>query len=176
VIKVFSYRPEFFNNNGDQGNLEALAHFTKQQLEPSSVEEADFVLFGDGSIAAMNEFQSELEGLVPALQDRLDERKPTLLVGSCYEFFSERLTGLPEPSFGERSSEFREAMADGLVAKGYRNATWIASDLFVSGSFVGTTLFGPVLAKSPELLARIAKDLGTEVFYSDLEKIWISKL
>jgi hypothetical protein len=46
-----------------------------------------------------------------------------------------------------------------MKAFGYRNSEAV-EDLFVSGAFVSTTLFGPVLAKSPELLDLVLDRLG----------------
>ena len=52
--------PDFFDNNGDQGNIEALkAHLSAVGIgfEVSSVISAsDFVLIGDSSIAAHEHF------------------------------------------------------------------------------------------------------------------------
>jgi hypothetical protein len=176
MISVFSFWPEYFNNNGDQGNLEALSHFTGEELLPAGIDEAQFVLFGDASLAAMREFNDELIALVPALQKRLIEGKPTLLVGSCYEFFAKQIDQMPTPRYGERVSEFREVTVGSLRAKGYRNSTWVAEDLFIADFFIGTTLFGPVLAKNPEVLELVAKGLNLEVSYTDSEREWISKL
>lgn len=176
MIKVFSFRPEHFNNNGDQGNLEALQHFLRTQTLPASITEADFVLIGDASRAAMREFEAELLQLVPALQRRLDEGLPTLIVGSSYEFYSKLLAGAPRLSYGARASEFRTATSDGISVKGYRNSEIVDGDIFISGAFVMTTLFGPVLAKNPQLLQVMARNFGLEANYSASELEWIGKL
>lgn len=176
MIKVFSFHPEFFNNNGDQGNLEALAHFTKTSVEFKPLAEAEFVLFGDASRAAMRHFAAELEAMVPQLEYRLAEQLPTLLVGSCFEHFSNRINGLPTPLHGDRVSEFRTATSDGLEVRGYRNSTLTSPDLFVQGAFVATTLFGPVLAKNPGLLQRVADALKLKVEISESEQQWIGKI
>jgi CobQ-like glutamine amidotransferase family enzyme len=176
VIRVFSFRPEHFNLNGDQGNLEALRHFTKTDFTSSGIEDADLVLFGDASRAAMRHFSDELESQIPELSARLAAGSPTLLVGSCYEFFSGKVAGLPALSVAERVSEFRQASAQGITVKGYRNSEVASADLFISGHFVGTTLFGPVLAKNPTLLEHLAKGLGLEVSLSDEQLRWIAQL
>lgn len=176
MINVFSFHPEYFNNNGDQGNLEALSHFTRCDLNPESIDKADFVLFGDASRAAMRHFDAELDSLMPALQRRIDAGEPTLLVGSCFEFFSEGLHGLPRPVHGERVSEFRSATSDGITAKGYRNSTIVSGDLFIKGSFIGTTLFGPVLAKNIALLERVANSMNLQIEISQAEREWIEKI
>lgn len=176
MIKVFSFQPEYFNNNGDQGNLEAMRHFLRVGTAPVAINEADFVLIGDASRAAMREFEGELMALIPALQKRLDNGLPTLIVGSSYEFFAKMLTGAPKLSYGERASEFRTAHAAGVSVKGYRNSEILDHDLFVSGAFVMTTLFGPVLAKNPQLLDLMATKLGYESKFSSAELEWIEKL
>lgn len=176
MIKAFSYRPEYFNNNGDQGNLEALAHFTNSKIVPVEIKDADFVLFGDASRAAMRHFNDELEALTATLEIRLERNLPTLLVGSCYEFYAERIKGIPDLAVGKRVSEFREVTHGGITVKGYRNSEVLNQDLFVGGRFIGTTLFGPVLAKNPALLKLIASGLELEVRYSEAESGWIAKL
>lgn len=176
MIRVFSFLPEFFNNNGDQGNLEALAHFLNEKLEPAEIQDAEFVLFGDASRAPIREFEKDLRELVPALQLRLDKGLPTLLVGSSFEFLAPLLVGMPKIQYGERVSEFRQASDSGLTAKGYRNSEVVSGDLVIRGAFVGTTLFGPILAKNIELLELIAERLGKKVRVSTREREWISKL
>ena len=176
MTSVFTFRPEFFNNNGDQGNIEALEHFTGTKFDSSGIEGADFVLFGDASRAAMREFRDELEAFVAPLETRLREGLPTLLVGSSYEFFAPRIEAIPDLSYGDRVSEFRTVMSSGFEVSGYRNSEIVDRDLFISGMFVGTTLFGPVLAKNPALAEAFAKKLGLELSISPEERNWIAKL
>ena len=176
MTSVFSFRPEYFNNNGDQGNIEALEHFTGSKFTTTAITGADFVLFGDASRAAMREFREELETFVSPLETRLNEGSPTLLVGSSYEFFADLIKDIPDLQFGDRVSEFRSAMSSGFEVKGYRNSEVQGSDLFVSGMFIGTTLFGPVLAKNPVLSEAVAKSLGLDLAISAEERNWIERL
>lgn len=176
MTTAYTFRPHYFNNNGDQGNLEALEHYSKQKLDAASIEEADFVLFGDASRAAMREFESELESHVPVLEQRLSSGLPTLLVGSCYEFFASRVSGMPNLSYGERASEFREVEAFDMKVRGYRNSEVLGQDFFIEGLFVGTTLFGPVLAKNLELASRMAAGLGLELSVTSEQRQWIERL
>ena len=176
MTSVFSFRSQYFNNNGDQGNLEALEHYSKQRFPKASIEEADFVLFGDASRAAMREYESGLESCVPVLEQRLSRGLPTLLVGSCYEFFAPRLSGMPKLEYGQRVSEFREVEASGIRVRGYRNSEVLGQDLFIERLFVGTTLFGPVLAKNLELTKRMAAGLGLELSVTNEERQWIEQL
>jgi len=164
MIRLASFRPEFFNQNGDQANLEVLGmqmmwRGIQCEIVDKDFDEADFFLIGDASRAVMREFASDLEILVPMLAERLEAGLPTLLVGSSHEFFAGKVSGLPELRYSERSSEFREVEDSGLKAFGYRNSE-VVGDLFVSGAFVSTTLFGPVLAKSPDLLNLVLDRLG----------------
>lgn len=176
MTSVFSFRAQYFNNNGDQGNLEALEHFSKERFHLVSIEEADFVLFGDASRAAMREFETELERCVPVLEQRLSGGLATLLVGSCYEFFASRLSGIPKLEYGQRVSEFREVEASGIRVMGYRNTEVLGQDFFIEGLFVGTTLFGPVLAKNLDLTKRIATGLGLELSVTSQQQQWIEQL
>jgi CobQ-like glutamine amidotransferase family enzyme len=158
--------PEYFNNNGDQGNIEILERqlswrglaFTTSSTQ---FESADFLLVGDASRAAMRHFETDVTEMVPVLQSRLAQGSPTLLVGSAFEFFCARVQGLPALGSVARASEFRSVRVGEVEAFGYRNSQ-SDRDLFISGAFVGTTLFGPVLAKSPELLALILESLGVQ--------------
>lgn len=167
MISLSSFEPELFNRNADQGNLQVL----RKQLQWRGVEfeeqrefniEADFVLIGDAFNAVTKHYQGQLLELVPMLEKRLELGRPTLLVGSSYEFFLGAVHGLPTTTRGERRSEFRKVSYGDLSAFGYRNTDLSGQDLFARGAFIGTTLFGPVLAKSPDLLNTILDGLGVE--------------
>lgn len=167
MISLSSYRPELFNRNADQGNLLVLT----KQLQWRGVDfevlhefdlSADFVLIGDSFNAVRREYSAELLELAPGLQSRLDQGRATLLVGSSYEFYMDILDGLPKPVRAARVSEFRVAKSGSLSAFGYRNTDLDGSDLFIQGAFIGTTLYGPVLAKSPDLLKLVLDAMGVE--------------
>lgn len=167
MISLSSYRPELFNRNADQGNLLVLT----KQLQWRGVDfevlhefdlSADFVLIGDSFNAVRREYSAELLELAPGLQSRLDQGRATLLVGSSYEFYMDILDGLPKPVRASRVSEFRVAKSGSLSAFGYRNTDLDGSDLFIQGAFIGTTLYGPVLAKSPDLLKLVLDAMGVE--------------
>lgn len=165
MIRLSSFEPELFNRNADQGNMLVL----KRQLEWRGVEfellsefdaAADFVLIGDAFSAVTEHLRAELLALAPSLQRRLDLGLPTLIVGSSYEFFMGVLNGLPQPKRATRESEFRRVTSKDISAFGYRNTDLASDDLYVKGGFIATTLYGPVLAKSPDLLALVLSDLG----------------
>jgi CobQ-like glutamine amidotransferase family enzyme len=164
MIKLATFMPEYFNNNGDQGNIEVL----KKQLEwrgvefslsSSDLDDSDFLLVGDGSRAVMREFESDLSSLSALLQERLDTGKATLLVGSSHEYFCSKLPGLPNLKTLSRVSEFREVTSGSQKAFGYRN-TDKDIDLFVDRAFISTSLFGPVLAKNQNLLNLVLASMG----------------
>lgn len=167
MIKISSFEPALFNRNADQGNIRVLTKQLEWRCISYSLvqpfdKDADFVLIGDAYNAVIREYQQELLELAPSLQRRLDLGLPTLLVGSVYEFYLGVLVGLPAASKGSRQSEFREVSNGEISAFGYRNSELAESDLFVRGAFMGTTLYGPVLAKSPDLLDLVLRSLGVE--------------
>jgi CobQ-like glutamine amidotransferase family enzyme len=174
MITLASYRPEFFNQNGDQGNIEVLGmqlmwRSIDCEVSSKDFDDADFFMVGDASRAVMREFSADLELLVPMLTQRFASGLPTLLVGSAHEFFAGKVDGLPALKTAARKSEFREVKQSELSAFGYRNSECV-EDLVVSGAFISTTLFGPVLAKSPDLLDLTLKRLGvTEPLPSGIE-------
>ncbi|MEL0261711.1 MAG: hypothetical protein VXA38_06315, partial [Aquiluna sp.] len=64
MITYFSFQPEHFNNNGDQGNLEVLKSLIGDSFSPTeSIDLANFVMFGDASIAVMQHHAAALEKL-----------------------------------------------------------------------------------------------------------------
>ena len=164
MIKLATFMPEYFNNNGDQGNIEALA----KQLEWRGIQhsvtstdfvDSDFLLVGDGSRAVMREFDTELSAIVDLLQERLMSGKATLLVGSSHEYFCSKLSALPKLKTLSRVSEFREVTSGGHKAFGYRNSDKDI-DLFIEMAFISTTLFGPLLAKNQNVLDLVLSSMG----------------
>jgi CobQ-like glutamine amidotransferase family enzyme len=51
----------------------------------------------------------------------------------------------------------------GSEVVGYRNSEVLDSELFIRGGFVGTLLFGPLLAKNPDLLKLFAQKLSLNI-------------
>ena len=164
MIKLATFMPTYFNNNGDQGNIEVL---TKQlqwrgvqySVTSAELQDSDFLLVGDGSRAVMREFKSELAGITELLGERLRTGKATLLVGSAHEFFCSRLPGLPELKKTRRVSEHREVSSGNLRVVGYRNNE-IDVDLYIMQAFISTSLFGPILAKNDNLLNIVLNSMG----------------
>lgn len=164
MIKLGTFMPTYFNNNGDQGNIEVLAkqlqwRGIQHEVTSSDLADSDFLLVGDGSRAVMREFESNLAAVTEILQERLLAGKATLLVGSSHEYFCSKLPGLPNPKKVLRVSEFREVTAGNQIVFGYRNSE-IDVDLFIEKAFISTTLFGPVLAKNPNLLNLVLSSMG----------------
>jgi CobQ-like glutamine amidotransferase family enzyme len=164
MIQLATFMPEYFNNNGDQGNIEVLARQLEWRgvqcsVSSTDLSDSEFLLVGDGSRAVMREFESELSGITELIQQRLETGKATLLVGSAHEYFCSKLTGLPKLKTVARVSEFRKVSAGGQTVFGYRN-TDKDVDLFIKKAFVSTTLFGPVLANNQDLLNLMLSDMG----------------
>ena len=172
MIKIYSFEPIYFDNNGDQGNVEVLVHQLSQQGKKfkivASAEKADFVLIGDASNAVMERYSKELGKLRKTIAQRFAQGLPTLLVGSAYEFFAAEM-GL-SPKVVNRESKFVTS-SEGYF--GYRNSDKDLPVCFVKESFIGTTLFGPVLAKNPQLLERVLNAVGAELNLSAQALEWI---
>lgn len=164
-LQFVTFQPEHFNNNGDQGNielLEFLAHSAGIPIHhsgPSQISEADFVLIGDASRAAMRFYEPGLMAILEGLKLRLTSGRPTLLIGSAYEFFAPKL-GIGEPNLVPRISDYVAIEFDGEKVFGYQNSDTDLPALYASGLFVATKLFGPVLGYNPALLTRFANALG----------------
>jgi CobQ-like glutamine amidotransferase family enzyme len=164
MIKLATFMPEYFNNNGDQGNIEVLSkqlqwRGSQHRVSTTVFEDADFLLVGDASRAVMREFEAKLAELTDLISDRLKAGKATLLVGSSHEYFCSKIPELPRLKPLARVSEFREVTSGTLKVFGYRN-TEIDLDLFVEKAFISTSLFGPVLAKNQNLLDLVLGAMG----------------
>ena len=166
MISLATFYPEHFNNNGDQGNLEVLGWLFKLnnlefEISREVRTDSDFVLIGDASTATLEHYQARLLELLPMLANRLEAGLPTLLVGSSYEWFLARLPTLGKPTKGVRKSSFikvKAGISEPVI--GYRNSELLGVELFISGAFIGTQLFGPILAKNPALLNLVLVNLG----------------
>lgn len=164
MIKLATFMPTYFNNNGDQGNIEVLSkqlqwRGVQYSVTTTALQDSDFLLVGDGSRAVMREFKSELAAITHVVAERLRTGKATLLVGSAHEFFCSRLPGLPELKGAPRVSEHREVTFGDLRVFGYRNNE-IDVDLFIEQAFISTSLFGPILAKNEILLNIVLSSMG----------------
>jgi len=172
-MNLFSFMPEHFNNNGDQGNIEVLlAELTLAKVEylvSDQIKSADFVLFGDASRAAMRHYENELEGLRPLVRERFAQGLATLLVGSCYEFFASDL-GLELRSVSRRS----EFVAGDYF--GYRNTDYDLDPVTRNGLFVATSLYGPFLAKNPSYLLDLLIGFGIQPKLDPERLMWVEKI
>ena len=173
MIKLYTFHPEHFNNNGDQGNVEVLAaELTAALVEfefVESVAEADFVLIGDASRAAMRHYTGELEALRPAMRERFQFGRPTLVVGSSYEFLASEF-GLISSQVHRRSEFFHGDYF------GYRNTDKDLPAVTRNGEFIATSLYGPFLAKNPRSLTEILASLGVQVELSAERLTWIKRI
>ena len=172
MTTYFSFRPDYFNNNGDQGNLEALREAIGSQFsETKKIDGADFVLFGDASLAVMEHFADELDKFRAAIRARFEGGLPTLVVGRSYEFFAPDL-GL-EVKSRNRFSGFVET-AGGVF--GYKNSDNDLPDVTQNGAFIATNLFGPVLVKNPELLALVLQSLGRKLLLDETRLGYLNEI
>lgn len=174
MISVFSFHPEHFNNNGDQGNIEVLAReITARGTGVNFTQDfvgADFALVGDASRAAVKHYRDELEAMRPRLVERFSSGKPTLVVGSSYEFFADSL-GLSMKNVARRSEFILES---GYF--GYRNADTDLPAVFQKDLFIASSLFGPLLAKNPELLSEYLKHFGLDGKLDQKRLEWIAEI
>ena len=182
MTRFFSFHKEYFDNNGDQGNLSVLKFFLGQQSvsfdEVSELASADFVLVGDASRATLRQYGKELLDLAPALQARHANGLPTLVIGSSYELLASEVDWLETPKRGSVVSEFRTLVTDeaGPVL-GYRNSSILDLDFVRSGDFIATTLFGPILAKNPTLLDQMLLACGgTSADWEPKMKNWVESI
>ncbi len=175
MISYFSFEADYFNNNGDQGNVEVLLHYLKASgvkvKRAEHIKDADFALIGDASLAVIEHFSKKLGSMRSEIRKRFEDGKPTLIVGSSYEFFS-----------GEIGLEFsRTKRVSGFVTTpegffGYRNSDSTLPDVVRKDAFIATKLFGPVLAKNPQLLEIELNALGVRFEMSEEIKGWIESI
>lgn len=172
MITYFTFEPDYFDNNGDQGNLEVLLHFLKRAgvkaKRLDTPKTADFVLVGDASLAVMEHFSKKLGAMRKEIERRYSAGKPTLLVGSSFEFFAGQL-GLNSQRSKRRSGFV--SSSDGYF--GYRNSDTNLPDVVVQGAFIATKLFGPLLAKNPKLLELELNALGAELEMPEDVAEWV---
>lgn len=162
MTSVFSFEPEFFNQNGDQANIEVLEYVAAARFDRIGIAAADLVVIGDASKAAMRQFEGALFELVPAIAARFDAGSPTLIIGSSFEFFASRILSMPTLSYGPRHSAFVEVQNQDHRVVGYQNTELQSPKFVLRGGFIGTVLFGPLLAKNPSVLKLLAEKLGMD--------------
>jgi hypothetical protein len=83
------------------------------------------------------------------------------LVGRAYEYFAP-LLGI-DLIHGDRESRFVSLRVLDQEVFGYHNSTVLEPRLQLTGSFIGTTLFGPLLAKNPMVLKMVLSSLGVDL-------------
>ncbi|MFM1783955.1 MAG: hypothetical protein RLZZ579_232, partial [Actinomycetota bacterium] len=137
-----------------------------EQAGQSQAQNADFLLIGDASRAALRFYQPGLEALVSILIERLNNERPTLIVGSSYEFLSSRI-GLNASVETTRVSDFVSIRVNNSDVVGYLNSSSNLPGLEIRGGFIATKLYGPLLAFNPDLLADILHRLGAEPAYPE---------
>jgi CobQ-like glutamine amidotransferase family enzyme len=89
---------------------------------------------------------------------RYEKGLPTLLIGSAYTFFAPEIGITKEPT--KRESKF-VTTPEGYF--GYRNSDNNLPVCTVKGAFIASSLYGPLLAKNPQLLQVVLEKLGAKM-------------
>lgn len=173
MIRLGGLFPDHLNLNGDFGNLEVIS----KQLEWRGIasesvairsevdlnQDLDFIFIGHGSIAAWADIKKPFASMTPKLKTLMVSGVPGLAISTGFEELAKAglFSKLTPRSISERISKF-EIYDDGVTELlGYLNTDVDLPLLHRDGSWIGTMLHGPVLAKnSPlleELLVSIAK-------------------
>lgn len=162
---LVSYRPKLFNVNGDQANIEIMAkelswaavHHRVIGLEEVASTDfiaADFVVFGSTSLAAREAFDQQLQSLIPTLRQRYETMRPTLYLGTSFEYFAEPIFGI-RANQRDRVSDYYSGSYEGHPLVGYQNTEFDLPALVVESRQIGSLLSGPLLAKNRWLLNQI---------------------
>lgn len=170
VLTVASFRPEFFNVIGDQGNLDVLCaeagwagvDCVRVELTSANAATADFVLLGAASLSAMRALEPELAELEPHLLERTAAARPSLYLGSSYIRFAPAVFGL-QPAATQRVSDYYRGDFNGNSVVGYLNSDSTLPPLTTVSGQIGSLLSGPLLAKNRWLLEAYADRLGFEL-------------
>lgn len=159
MIHLVAIAPQICNLNGDQGNLLALRNYLvaagfKVQLEAvelgAPIPQGHFSLLGHASDAGMALLGPWLD---EALQEPTGGLRLAVGSGALYTFARSE-TAINRV---ERVSQFEVTEFEGIDVLGYRNSDTNAPALLRVQSTLLTMLHGPVLAKNPALLDRIAR-------------------
>lgn len=172
MIKLAGLFPEHLNLNGDFGNLQVVSQQLTWRDMPNEFHSVtsstdfdkapDLILIGHGSEAAWADIETRFERLIPELRRCLTNGAVILAVSTGFEMAIKHglVDNLNCESTGQRVSKFevtKDVTGDVL---GYVNTDTDLPHLYREGSFLGTTLHGPVLAKNPglleDILARVA--------------------
>jgi hypothetical protein len=106
----------------------------------------------------MNHYEKQLTKLRKLIAMRYEKGLPTLLIGSAYSFFAPELGITQEPT--KRESKF-VTTPEGYF--GYRNSDNNLPVCTVKGAFIASSLYGPLLAKNPQLLQVVLEKLGAKM-------------
>jgi lipid II isoglutaminyl synthase (glutamine-hydrolysing) len=173
MIKLAGLFSDHLNLNGDFGNLRVLDQQLNWRAMPHeivSVEEAadliaapNFILIGHGSEAAWADIEGQFLALIPRLRELLAAGATILAVSTGFEMVVKHglIAGLTVEASDERISKFATAQDDSGEVLGYVNTDTDLPTIYREGSFIGTTLHGPLLAKNPNLLESILAQVST---------------
>jgi CobQ-like glutamine amidotransferase family enzyme len=167
LIRLGRLFPEHLNLNGDFGNLEVIGRqlawrglayeIVDITATKHFAEDVDFVLIGHGSEAAWKDISENCIAIRDNLQALKAQGVSMLAVSTGFEKAIEMglIVDLVVGRIGERVSKFVVHPDGNSQILGYVNVDNDLPVIHRSGSVIGTTLHGPVLAKNPALLNEI---------------------
>jgi lipid II isoglutaminyl synthase (glutamine-hydrolysing) len=176
MIRLGLLFPEHLNLNGDFGNLEVLsrqlewrghAHELVEITQKSQLDSGlNFLLIGHGSEAAWADIAEQFTKMQEGISGLISAGVPVLAVSSGFANLVSRglVPGLSVSPIADRISKFEIVIDQGSEVLGYVNVDNNLPPIHRSGSLIGTTLHGPILAKNTHLLesvlAQIADSAG----------------
>ena len=171
MIEVMGLFPKHLNLNGDFGNVQVLERqltWRGMQHRVSSAESVTelghpaFVLIGHGSEAAWADVEQEFASMIPRLRELISVGVVVLAVSSGFEMAIKHnlVAGLSLGTSEERISKFEVASDTTGEVLGYVNTDTNLPPIHRVGTFIGTTLHGPVLSKNTELLEAVLGDVA----------------
>ena len=172
MIELVGLFPNHLNLNGDFGNLQVLEKQLAWRGMEHKVRSAEsvtelgtlptFVLIGHGSEAAWSDIESDFISMIPRLRDLVDSGVLVMAVSTGFEMSVRHglVAGLSLGPVAERVSKFEVATDQTGQVLGYVNTDTTLPVIYREGSFVGTNLHGPVLAKNTELLESLIANLA----------------
>ena len=179
MIKLAGLFSDHLNLNGDFGNLQVLDQQLSWRAMPHeivSVENTEdlvvapnFILIGHGSEAAWADIESNFVALIPRLRELLSAGATILAVSTGFEMAAKHglINGVTVGAIDARISKFAITQDDSGDVLGYVNTDTDLPAIYREGSFIGTTLHGPLLAKNSDLLesflTQISANAGVSV-------------
>jgi lipid II isoglutaminyl synthase (glutamine-hydrolysing) len=172
MIRLAALFPEHLNLNGDQGNLEVIRKqlawrgIASEVVSVSSILDLDesfaLIFIGHGSVAAWQDLEDRFAGLSARVRELAESGTRVLAVSTGFEAAIKHkiCVDVVANRMPNRVSKFEVIEESGSEVLGYVNTDKDLPALHRCGTFIGTTLHGPVLVKNPELLEEILRGLA----------------